>query len=288
MPKLGSHQSTSGGFDNAVRSASQLGFDCVQFFSKNSNQWRAKAIEEASAKKFRDALSETGIVAPLIHDSYLINLASPNDELFEKSFKAFCDELIRASTLGVSWVVTHPGAHTSDTAENGIDRIATAFGDVLEKTPENAGILIETTAGQGTCLGRRFEEIALMLQRNEKYAARMGVCIDTCHIFAAGYDISTWSGYVQTMEEFDRLIGLDRVKAFHLNDSVKECGQRVDRHAHIGHGKIGTEPFGWILNDPRFADLPMYLETPKGETEVNGEILDWDIVNLRVLRDLLK
>ncbi|MDD3585747.1 MAG: deoxyribonuclease IV [Thermoguttaceae bacterium] len=288
MPKLGSHQSISGGVENAVLAAAKLGFDCVQLFSKNSNQWRAKAIDEQSAKKFQEALAETGLVAPLIHDSYLINLASPNEELYAKSFAAFCDELVRASTLGVSWVVTHPGAHTTDTVENGIDRIAKAFGDVLKKTPKEAGILIETTAGQGTCLGRRFEEIAAMLNANKKYAARMGVCIDTCHVFAAGYDISTREGYEKTMDEFDRVIGLERVKAFHLNDSVKECGQRVDRHAHIGHGKIGSAPFGWILNDPRFAELPMYLETPKGDTEADGEMLDWDIVNLRVLRDLLK
>lgn len=287
MPKLGSHQSTSGGFDKAVKRASDLGFDCVQFFSKNSNQWRSKPIDAAMAKRFRDSLETTGLVHPLIHDSYLINLASPNADLYKKSFNAFVEELERAAILGVPWVVTHPGAFTSDTERNGLERIAAAFGDILRHSPDSAGILIETTAGQGTCLGWRFEQIAEILDRNN-WHERIGVCVDTCHIFAAGYDISTPKGYDRTLSELDRVIGLDRVKAFHLNDSVRECGSRVDRHAHIGHGKLGLKPFALLLNDPRFASLPMYLETPGGETEINGEIVDWDLVNLNTLRKLMK
>ncbi|MBR5626020.1 MAG: deoxyribonuclease IV [Thermoguttaceae bacterium] len=287
MPKFGAHESISGGLENAVLTASALGFDTVQLFSKNSNQWKAKPIDNRSVQKFRDAMSQTGIVSPLIHDSYLINLASPKTELFEKSLAAFHEEIERAAALGVRQLVMHPGSYTEDTEENGLKRIAAAFDTIFQSVPDSVLVLLETTAGQGTNLGYKFEQLAEIIAQSS-YPERFGVCIDTCHVFAAGYDISTQKGYDQVMNNFDRILGLERLKAFHLNDSVKGLGSRVDRHTHLGHGTLGVEPFGFIVNDPRLAELPMYLETPKGETEVNGKLLDWDVVNLRTLKSLIK
>ncbi len=283
MPKFGSHLSISGGLENAVYAAQKLGFDTVQIFSKNSNQWKAAPLTDESVEKFRNALETTGIVQPLIHDSYLINLATPKSDLLEKSIEAFANELIRASRLGVDRVVMHPGATTGDTIENGLKRVADSFDQILKTVPQDVMILIETTAGQGSCLGRTFEEISAIREQSQ-FPDRLGVCVDTCHIFAAGYDIRTRREYEKVFDDFDRVIGLKHLKAFHLNDSVKDLGSRVDRHAHLGLGKIGAEPFGFIVRDSRFAELPMYLETPKGDTEINGEIVDWDSVNLSVLR----
>ena len=286
MPKPGAHQSIAGGFENAVIAAANYGFETVQLFSKNSNQWNAKPIDDESAAKFIEALKKTGIVKPLIHDSYLINLASPKEDLLAKSQKAFADELRRAAVLGIDAVVMHPGSYTDDTPENGLKRIADSLVSILAETPAEDFVLLETTAGQGTNLGSKFEHLADIIDRADGHA-RLGVCIDTCHIFAAGYDFTTKEKYEQVMDEFDRVIGLNRLRAFHLNDSVKELGKRIDRHAHIGYGAIGAEPFGFILNDPRLAELPMYLETPKGETDINGTPEDWDAVNLKTLRALL-
>lgn len=287
MPKFGAHQSISGGLEKAVLISKDLGFDTVQIFSKNSNQWKGSPISEEVADLFQKTLRETGISDPLIHDSYLINLASPKSDLLEKSIAAFSDELNRAAQLKIKYVVMHPGSCTTDTRENGLKRVVSSFNTIFQTSSPNVHVLLETTAGQGTNLGNSFEELAWIM--NEcSFADRLGICMDTCHIFAAGYDFSTQKKYDQMMEEFDRIIGISHLKAFHLNDSVKGCGSRVDRHEAIGYGMIGQKPFGFFLNDPRFAHHPMYLETPKGETQINGKTVDWDIVNLNTLKNLWK
>ena len=285
MPYFGVHESIAGGFHQAVSRAAANGFDTVQIFSKNSNQWRGAPISDESASAFASALEQTGLTSPLIHDSYLINLASPKSDLLEKSIAAFADELHRAERLGITSVVTHPGSYTTSSEQEGIRTVVRALDTILASSPKSVMVLLETTAGQGTNLGCRFEHLAEMIA-GCSHNDRIGVCFDTCHVFASGYDFSTQSAYEATMTEFDRIIGIDRLKAFHLNDSVRENAFRVDRHAHIGYGKIGREPFGFIVTDPRFAETPMYLETPKGTAELDGQQLDWDVVNLRTLRSL--
>ena len=282
--------SISGGLEQAVLAAAEIGFDCVQLFSKNSNQWRAKAIAPQEAERFQTTLREKRITHPLIHDSYLINLGSAKADLYDKSLAAFTEELQRARQLGVPYVVTHPGTPTGDTTsdpvESGLRRIASAVDRSLE-TVSGVSVLLETTAGQGSNLGWKFEHLARIIELS-KHPDRLGVCVDTCHIHAAGYKITDKKSYDNTFAEFDRIIGLTRIKAFHLNDSVKEIGSRVDRHAHLGHGTLGLEPFRLLVNDKRFKNIPMYLETPKGTTASDGETVDWDAVNLRTLRELLK
>ncbi len=288
MPYFGVHESISGGFDAAVFSASANGFDCVQIFSKNASRWQAKPLDPRSAEKFQDALAQTGQIMPLIHDSYLINLASPDPEQRAKSIAAFTDELVRAAILGIPSVVMHPGSAKDDTAANGIARVAAAFDEIFDSLPETnkTRVLVETTAGQGAYLGSKFDEIAAILAATApKHAERLAVCFDTCHSFAAGYDFSTPEKFASVFGEFDDKIGLDRLAAFHLNDSVKGLGSNVDRHAHIGQGALGLEPFRLVVNEERFRELPMYLETPKGETP-DGD--DWDSVNLRTLKGLIE
>jgi deoxyribonuclease-4 len=298
MPLLGAHQSIAGGYHKAVEIGAQTGCQVIQIFTKNTNQWRGRPIAPEEARQFREATAASGIACPLAHDSYLINLASPDEALWRKSIAAMIDEMQRAATLGIPWVVCHPGAYTTSSEAEGLERIVAALDEILGQTvlitlrrdgeasrrsviSTSAGILLETTAGQGTTLGWRFEHLAAILA-GVKDSRRLGVCFDTCHVFAAGYKLSTRSDYRSTMKQFDKIVGLDRIRAFHLNDSVKDCGSRVDRHAHIGCGKIGPEAFGWLLSDRRFRNLPMVLETPKGKE--NGE--DWDVINLRKLREL--
>ena len=283
--------SISGGLEQAVLAVSEFGFDCVQLFSKNSSQWKGKPITSDAAERFKATLREKRITHPLIHDSYLINLGSAKPDLYEKSLAAFADELSRAEVLGVPHVVMHPGTPTGDTSddpvESGLRRIASAIDQSLESVGKNAqvGVLLETTAGQGANLGWKFEHLARIFELSN-HPERLGVCVDTCHIHAAGYRITDQKEYDETFMEFDRIIGLDRLKAFHLNDSVKGIGARVDRHAHIGHGTLGLEPFRLLVNDERFSATPMYLETPKGTTEIDGQTVDWDYVNLQALRKL--
>jgi len=260
----------------------ETGCQVIQVFTKNTNQWRGKPITAEEAQRFHKAVTASKIACPLAHDSYLINLASPEKTLWKKSIDALIDEVQRAAILGIPWVVCHPGAFTTTSEAEGLKRIVAALDEVLGQTrDDSAGILLETTAGQGTTLGWRFEHLAAVLA-GVKDNGRLGVCFDTCHVFAAGYKISTRSDYRATMKQFDKLVGLDQIRAFHLNDSVKDCGSRVDRHAHIGCGRIGPEAFGWLLRDRRFRNVPMVLETPKGKE--NGE--DCDIMNLRKLRAL--
>jgi len=289
MPYFGVHESISGGHDKAVFAAADAGFDCVQLFSKNSSQWKATPLTENDGQRFQQALQSRNMRFPLVHDSYLINLASGKEELRQKSLMAFVDELERAALLGIPSLVMHPGSPTGDESdnaeENGLRRIAEAFDDIFQQAHTPVMVLLETTAGQGTNLGWKFEHLARIIELSAS-PERFGVCVDTCHITAAGYSLATPKEYDATLEQFDRIIGLDRLKAFHLNDSVKGVGSRVDRHAHIGHGALGLEPFRFLVNDARFAELPMYLETPKGTVEQNGELLNWDVVNLRTLKSL--
>ena len=284
MPLLGAHMSIAGGYYKAVEAAAEYGMDVVQLFTKNNNQWNAKPLAQSEIDDFQAALKRTGVKFPVAHDSYLINLASPKDDLWQKSLEAFTIELERAEALGLIGVVMHPGAFVDSSAEAGLARIVKALDEVHKRT---AGFktftLLENTAGQGSNLGHRFEHLA-QIANHVAAPERIGVCLDTCHIFAAGYPITTPQEYADTMAEFDRLVGTKRVRAFHLNDSVKELGSRVDRHAKIGAGKLGLEPFRHLLNDLRFAKVPMYLETPKGEED--GKQLD--AINLKTLRKLVK
>lgn len=285
MPLFGVHESIASGFDEAVFAASTHLFDTVQIFSKNSNQWNAKPIDAEAVERFQIALETTGLESPIIHDSYLINVASPKGDLRSKSVAALIDELERAKVLGISNVIMHPGAYTEGDEKSGLRLIAESLDAVFKDGPKGPNILLETTAGQGTNLGHRFEHLAEIIQKSN-YPDRLGVCLDTCHVFAAGYSFATPKEYDKMMAEFDSVIGLDRLKAFHLNDSVRELGSRVDRHEAIGFGKIGREPFGFFVNDPRFAHHAMYLETPKGTLEVSDSLEDWDAINLRTLREL--
>ena len=283
MPLLGSHLSMAGGYYKAADSASRLGMATVQIFTKNNNRWVGKELTEEDIRLFRDAIKKHGLQKPCAHDSYLINLASPDDEAWNKSIDAYVIELERAEALGLTGVVMHPGSHLKSTVEDGLAQIAKAF-DIIHKRAAGFHVKtwIETTAGQGTNLGHRFEHLASIIQ-NVKAEERLAVCVDTCHIFAAGYPLAERADYEATMQEFDDLIGINRIEAFHLNDSKKPLGSRVDRHDHIGEGELGLEPFRHIINDPRFAKLPMYLETKK-ETR-DGE--EMDTVNLRTLRKLM-
>ena len=289
MPKtpvslLGAHMSIAGGYYKAVLAAAKAGCDVVQLFTKNNNQWRAKPITAEDQAAFRKALEDTGIRHAIAHSSYLINLASGDRALWQKSVDSFVEELQRAELLGLDYVVIHPGSYGTGTERGGIQRIVRALNQVQRRTAGlRVGILLETTAGQGTALGWCFEHLASILG-GVKEPDRVGICVDTCHVFAAGYPIQIQRGYRATMKQLDQMIGLNKVRAFHLNDSKRALGSRVDRHAHIGRGCLGLEAFRYLLRDSRFRRVPMYLETPKGTED--GE--DLDAINLRTLRSLLR
>lgn len=280
LGKFGAHLSMAGGYERAVRAAETLGLATVQLFVKSNNQWRAAALTERHIADFRAAIRETSIRDPVAHNSYLINLASPDDALWNRSIDAMTIEVERAEALGIGDLVAHPGAHVGSGEEAGLDRIARALDEVHRRTRGVAvRIDLETTAGQGSCLGHRFEHLGRIIDAVAE-PERLGVCVDTCHIFAAGYSLEAPEGYNSTIEALDRAVGLGRVRVWHVNDSVREQGSRVDRHAGLGRGKIGLGAFACLVNDPRFATLPMILETPKG-TE-GGE--DLDAINVRILR----
>lgn len=284
MSILGAHMSIAGGYGRAVERARQAGCDCLQIFTRNNQQWRAKPITPLEVESFRRAMAEQGIGHPLVHDSYLINLASPDPILWRKSLEAFVLELERAEQLGIPYVVTHPGSATDDCKEAGLRRVAKALDEVHRRTRSlRVRCLLENTAGQGSSLGGAFEHLAAIIER-VKEPDRLGICLDTCHAFAAGYALASAADYRRTMRAVAATVGLDRVRAFHLNDSQRELGSRVDRHAHIGRGRIGLDGFRRIVNDPHFRRVPMYLETPKGE-EQGTEL---DTINLAVLRGLEK
>jgi deoxyribonuclease IV len=283
MAILGAHMSIAGGYYRAVEAAQRVKCDCVQLFTKNNNQWRAKEISDDDVARFRAALDDLAITHPIAHDSYLINLGSPDKILWKMSVDAFVIELQRAERLGIPYVVAHPGAYTSSSEAAGIKAVARALDEVHRQTRGiSAKCLLETTAGQGSNLGWRFEQLAAIIDAVHD-SDRLGVCFDTCHVFAAGYPLGTEKEYKATMRALDKTVGLKLVRAFHLNDSLKPLGSRVDRHAHIGRGQLGKEPFRFLLNDRRFRSVPMYLETPKGKEK--GK--DLDAINLRTLRRLI-
>ena len=281
MP-LGAHMSISGGLHKAIERGESVHCEALQIFSKNSNQWKSKPLELKEIvefKKFRDLWGSQPI---LVHDSYLINLGSPKEEARQKSMNAFLDEMERCESLDLPYLVFHPGSHLGVGEEEGCRLIADSLNQVFEKSAGfRVKILMETTAGQGTNIGYKFEHLRSIVDQL-KSPERVGVCVDTCHIFAAGYDIRTRDGYDQTFESFDRIVGIDLIKAFHLNDSKKGFLSRVDRHEHIGKGFIGIEAFRFLMNDRRFESIPMVLETPKEEA------LKEDAENLTVLRQLIQ
>jgi len=275
--------SIAGGYHNAVLAAQTAGCDTVQLFTKNNNQWRGKLMTDEDARLFREAMRQSGVKIPTAHNCYLINLASPDAAMWKRSIDAMIDEIRRSEMLGLQYLVTHPGSHLDQSVEFGLARVAQALDECHSQTPGAAvQILLEITAGQGTNLGHRFEHLATILDRVHD-PDRLGVCFDTCHAFAAGYAMGIKSDYRATMRELDSTIGIKVVKAFHLNDSKREFGSRVDRHEHIGRGHLGLAPFRFLLNDSRFRRTPMYLETPKG-TERGRDL---DVINLRTLRRLL-
>jgi deoxyribonuclease-4 len=281
MPFLGAHMSISGGLDLAFSRIVEIGGEALQIYTKNQRQWRSPSLTEEAVQRFRIRWQESGSLPVAVHDAYLINLASPDAVTLRRSVTAFSDELRRASRLGIPFLITHPGSHLGKGVAAGIkgfvnhlDRAIT-LAEVRDVT-----VLLEITAGQGTNLGSSFEEVGSMIDRS-RFSSLLGVCFDTCHAFAAGYDIRTPETYSATFASFERAIGLDRIKFLHLNDSKHPLGSRVDRHEHIGRGEIGLQPFRMLLNDPRFHLHPMVLETPKGK-----ELRD-DRRNLKILRSLL-
>lgn len=284
MPLLGAHMSIAGGYHKAAEAAAALGMTTVQIFTKNNAQWRAKPITDGEVDAFRAAVSAGRLEMPCSHASYLINLASPNGELWSKSVEAFAIELERAERLGLVGVVVHPGTATGIDEGRGIDNVVRALNAAVSSArSERVEVWLEATAGQGASLGHRFEQLAEILDRVER-PERYGVCLDTCHIFAAGYPLRTREEFDETFAAFDRTVGFPRLRAVHLNDSKKPCGSRVDRHEHIGEGCLGLEPFRHLLNDPRFTNLPMYLETAKGSRDG----MELDAVNLKTLQSLIE
>ena len=285
-PRLGAHLSIAGGLPRAVDRAVASRCEALQIFTKSAGQWRARPLPDDEIVLFRRRVAETGIHPVIAHNSYLINIAAADPVLRERSQLALEEEYDRAEALGLAGLVMHPGSYTSGTEEEGLRMIAAGLRRLLRGRPSAAPlILLEGTAGQGTNLGHRFEHLATILELLDG-SPRVGVCLDTCHLLAAGYDIVSEAGYVSTFEEFDRRVGIGRVKAFHLNDSKKPCGSRVDRHEHIGKGCLGLEPFRRLLRDPRFAGLPMLLETPKLETPESRRKSDVDPLDARNLRTL--
>ena len=291
MPRLGAHLSIAGGLPRAVDRAKASRCEALQIFTKSAGQWRARPLPPEEIALFRRRVEETGIRPVVAHNSYLINVAAALPALRTQSIDSLREELDRAESLGLDGLVMHPGSYTSGTEAGGLQLIADALKQLLDERPDGqTKILLEHTAGQGTNLGHRFEHLAEIIHRLGG-TPRVGVCIDTCHLLAAGYDICSEAGYKRTFKAFDRIVGLDRIKAFHLNDSKKPCGSRVDRHEHIGKGCLGLEPFRWLLNDRRFKGLPMLLETPKLETPESKRKSDcdpWDARNLRTLRKLVQ
>jgi deoxyribonuclease IV len=273
---LGAHMSTAGGVDKAIERGLSIGCTAIQLFVKNNNQWFGPGLTEDTIKAFKEKNS----LFAFAHTGYLINLAAANSDNLEKSIKSLRQELDLAEALGLPFTVLHPGSHLGAGEELGLRKTAKNLKELLQKTKGyKVKVLLETTAGQGTNLGYKFEHLAAILGLVGE-PARTGVCFDTCHAFAAGYELRNREGYDKTWAEFDRLIGLDKLLAFHLNDSQGDLGCKKDRHEHIGQGKLGLEAFRLLMNDARFAHLPMVLETPKGPD------LKQDVENLRILREL--
>jgi deoxyribonuclease-4 len=273
--------SISGGVDKAIDRGQEVGCDTIQIFTRTPRQWMMREFSQEEVEGFKRKREETGINPVFAHDTYLINLGSPDEELWKRSIAVFEDELARCDALGLPFLVVHPGSHVGQGEEAGLTRIAEALSLVLAKKPEyRAKIVLEITAGQGDTLGYSFPQLARLIELTEG-GERLGICFDTCHALVAGYEIRTPEGYEATFDELNELIGLERLKVFHLNDAKGDLGSRLDRHQHIGKGYLGVDPFRMLLNDERFRGLPMVLETPKGPK------VEEDKENLRVLRSLI-
>lgn len=290
MPWFGAHMSVAGGLPRAVERAVLHRCESLQIFTKNANQWRGRPLPTEEISDFRTRVEAAGLRAVVSHASYLINLAATASPLSEQSHEAMLDELDRAQGLGLLGVVLHPGASTTSHPSEAITRVATTLLRILDSRPRGTTlILLESTAGQGTCLGAAFEELADIIDQADGHP-RIGVCLDTCHLFAAGYDIATADGCARTLDEFARTVGFNLLKCLHMNDSKKPIGSRIDRHEHIGDGHIGLEGFRHIVNDPRLAPLPMILETPKAQSRKSGGPVAVDALderNLDTLRRLV-
>ena len=281
-PLLGAHMSIAGGVGNALLEGKKVDCDAIQIFTKSSRQWASKPYSKEEIELFHINRKETGIGVVVAHDSYLLNMGSPDAALRSRSVAAFIDELERCEVLGVTHLIAHPGSHVGAGELAGIKTIAKSLDEVHKACPGyGVKVTLEITAGQGSNLGYRFEQIANIIDATQK-SDRLRVCFDTEHAFAAGYDLRTRDGYERTFGEFDEIIGIERLAAFHLNDSKKEFNSRVDRHEHIGKGFIGVEAFRMLMNDKRFWGLPMCLETPKGPD------LQEDRENLELLRSLIR
>lgn len=278
---LGAQMSIAGGVDLAPLRGQEIGCRAIQLFTKSSNQWRARPLPPEEIERYRANLQATGIAQAVAHDSYLINLASTDPALHQRSMAAFLEELERAEALGIPYLVTHPGAHKGAGEEAGLRQVANSLRELLTRTKGyRVQVVLETTAGQGTSLGHRFEQIAVLLDQIG-LPERTGVCLDTCHVFAAGYDIRTPDGYADVLGAFDQVVGISHLRVIHINDSKKDLGCRVDRHEHIGKGAIGLEAFRCLVTDPRLRGMPMILETPKDSDSVSA-----DRRNLKTLRRL--
>jgi deoxyribonuclease-4 len=287
--RLGVHVSSSGGAYQAFARAQELGCETMLIFTKSNRQWNAKPLTPAEVESFHsEAIKHSHIRPVAVHASYLINIASPKEELWEKSVQALKDEVERAGLLGIPYLTFHPGSHMDTGAEAGLAQIAKGLNRVLQETQvttPHTTICLETMAGQGTNLGAMFEHLGWLISACAGHE-RLGVCFDTCHVFSAGYDIRTPETYAHTMSEFDRLIGFDRLKCFHFNDSEHGLGSHKDRHAHIGQGHIGAAGFANFVNDPRWRNHGAHLETDKTETGADGAEINMDLVNLQTLREL--
>jgi deoxyribonuclease-4 len=278
---LGAHESTAGGVEKALERGLEVGCDTVQIFAKPPNRWVSKALAEENVAAFKNAVTTSGIWPVFAHSLYLINLASPEEDLWQKSLDALTDDVERCEMLGLPGLVLHPGSHKGSGEEAGLARISAGLDELHARLPGyRAQVWLEVTAGQGDHLGYRFEQLRAMIDAVQA-PGRLGICFDTAHAFAAGYELRTRDGFDATWAEFDRVVGLGQLKAIHLNDSKKGLGTRVDRHEHIGQGELGLEAFRFLLNDPRFHGIPMTLETDKGPD------LAEDKENLAVLRSLI-
>jgi len=273
--------SIAGGVHTAVERGISIGCTTMQMFVKNNNQWKGKEISEEDVSTYKKLLRESSIGPVVVHDTYLINLCATDGMILRKSREALKDELDRCELLGVEYLNFHPGSHVGAGEDDGIKRIVESIDIIHEQTKGYAvKSVLETTAGQGTAIGYRFEQLRKIIDLVAQ-PERMAVCMDTCHVYAAGYDIATERGYEKTFEEFDTIVGLQRLVAFHVNDSKRELGSHVDRHEHIGKGKIGKKGFRMLMNDKRFATVPKILETPKG-----AEMKE-DVVNMKLLRSMV-
>ena len=283
-PKFGAHMSVAGGLENAFLAGAAVGCDCLQVFVKNQRRWHASPLTAEQIAAFKAAEAETGLKPVVAHASYLLNLASPVRAVRMQSIRAMIDEMQRCEALAITGLIFHPGAHLDGTIEQGIKHVSASLNAVDRACAGfETTILLETTAGQGTALGWRFEQLGRIIE-GVSQPGRLGVCLDTCHLFAAGYDFRKAEGYQAMVEELDSAIGLSYVRCIHMNDSKRELGSRVDRHEQIGKGKVGKNGFTHFVNDPRFVNVPMILETPKGK---DGRGTDLDKVNLKRLRSLI-